>query len=162
LPKPLLLVDLGQLSEAELKQHGTIDLLELLLRQSQERTCLEWLKANPTAVVGMVDDLVEIYGTSSIIFILEVERKHSPEEVIEAIVNIVPHKKEAIMTAAQQLHQQGMQQGMQQGRQEGMQAEKLHIAKNLLSNFHLDMKIVSEATGLSEQELMRLQEKSSK
>jgi predicted transposase/invertase (TIGR01784 family) len=62
------------------------------------------------------------------------------------------------MTAAQQLHQQGIQQGRQEGRQEGMQAEKLHIAKNLLSNFHLDMKVVSEATGLSEQELMRLQE----
>jgi predicted transposase YdaD len=41
LPKPLPLVDLGQLSEAELKQHGTIDLLELFLRQSQERTLLK-------------------------------------------------------------------------------------------------------------------------
>jgi predicted transposase/invertase (TIGR01784 family) len=118
----------------------------------------------------MGDDLVEIYGTSSLIFILAVEQKHSSEEVIEAISNIVPHKKEAIMTAAQQLHQRGMQQGIQQGIQEGiqqgiqqgMQAEKLHIAKNLLSNFQLDMKIVSEATGLSEQELMRLQEGSSK
>jgi hypothetical protein len=67
LSKPLHLVDLGQLSEAELKQHGTVDLLELLLRQSQERTCLKWLQANPTAVVRILDDLVEIYGTSSII-----------------------------------------------------------------------------------------------
>jgi predicted transposase/invertase (TIGR01784 family) len=87
-----------------------------------------------------------------------VARKHSPEEIIEAIGNIVLYKKEAIMTAAPQLHQRGIQ----QGRQEGIQEEKFHIAKNLLSNFHLDMKVVSEATGLSEQELMRLQEKSSK
>jgi predicted transposase YdaD len=105
LPKPLRLVDLGQLSEAELKQHGKVDLLELLLRQSQARTCLQWLKSNPTAVMRMLDDLLEIYGMSSIFFILAVERKHSPEEIIEAICNIVPYKKEAIMTAAQQLHQ---------------------------------------------------------
>jgi recombination-promoting nuclease RpnB len=154
LPKPLSLVDLGQLSEATLRQHGKVDLLELLLRQSQERTLLKWLESNPTAVMRMLDDLFAIYGMSSIFFILAVERKHSSEEITEAIGNIVPYKKEAIMTAAQQLRQEGRKEGIQQG----MHTKALDIAKNLLSNFHLDMKIISEATGLSEQELMRLQE----
>ena len=56
-----------------------------------------------------------------------------------------PHKKEDIMTAAQYL------------RQEGMQEEKLHIAKNMLSKLHLDVEIVAQATGLSREELMKLQ-----
>jgi len=38
--KPLLLMDLGQIEEEELGNHGTADLLELLLKQSQERTFL--------------------------------------------------------------------------------------------------------------------------
>jgi predicted transposase/invertase (TIGR01784 family) len=70
--------------------------------------------------------------------------------LIQAIVNIIPKRKEDIMTAAQQLEQRGMQQGMQQ--------EKLHIAKNMLSKLHLDMQTVAQATGLSEEELMKLQQ----
>jgi predicted transposase/invertase (TIGR01784 family) len=118
------------------------------------------IKSNRNGEV--LDDLLEIYGMSSIFFILAAERKRSPEEIIEAIGDIVPYKKEAIMTAAQQLHQRGIQQGRQEGMQQGMHTKALDIAKNLLSSFHLDMKIVSEDTGLSEQELMQLQEKSSK
>jgi hypothetical protein len=59
-------------------------------------------------MVRMMDDLFGIYGTSSIVFILAVAQKHSSEEIIEAISNVVPHKKEDIMTAVQQLQQRGM------------------------------------------------------
>ena len=47
-------------------------------------------------------------------------------------------------------------------RQKGMKQEKLEIAEHMLSKFRLDMKTVSEATGLSEEELMTLQEELSK
>ena len=52
----------------------------------------------------------------------------------------------------------GIQKGMQQGRQEGIQKGRQEIARNMLSNMHLDMQIVSQATGLSQVELMKLQE----
>jgi hypothetical protein len=42
--------------------------------------------------------------------------------------------------------------------QQGMQQEKMSIAKNLLFNLHLDMQAVAQATGLSHEVLMRLQE----
>lgn len=45
----------------------------------------------------------------------------------------------------------------QQSWQEGIKQRKLHIASNMLSRLHIDMKTVSEATELSEQELMKLQ-----
>ena len=69
------------------------------------------------------------------------------------------------MTVAQQLRQEGMQKGRQEGmkkgrqegRQEGMHTKSLEIAKNMLSKLHLDIKVVKEATGLSEEELLKLQ-----
>lgn len=41
-----------------------------------------------------------------------------------------------------------------------MRTKALDIAKNTLAKLHLDMKTVAEATGLREQELIRLQEES--
>jgi len=79
-------------------------------------------------------------------YILGVDQRHRAEELLQAIENIVAEGKEDIMTAAQQLRVQGMQQ------------EKLHIAKNMLSKLQLDMQTVSKATGLSQEELMKLQE----
>jgi predicted transposase YdaD len=93
LPRLLPLIDLGQLREAALTQHGTADLLELLFRQGRAKTFLEWLKANSAIVVRRMDDLFEIYGISSIVFILGMGRKHSSGEILEVIGNVVPHKK---------------------------------------------------------------------
>ena len=43
------------------------------------------------------------------------------------------------------------------GRQQGMQTKALDIAKNMLSKLHLDVETVAQATGLSQEELMKLQ-----
>jgi predicted transposase/invertase (TIGR01784 family) len=154
--EPLPLIDLGQLSEAELKQHGTADLMELLLKQSQARTFLNWIQEHSEEIITL---LVErLYGMGGVRYILANERDHLPHQLIDVIIALVPHKKEAIMTAAQRLRQEGMQEGIQKGRQEGMYTKTLDIAKNMLSRLHLDMKTVSEATGLSEEELRQLQE----
>ena len=81
------------------------------------------------------------------------------------LVNLVSsntQEKVAIMTSiAQALRQEGIQEGIQKGRQEGMQEgahdKALHIAKNMLSKLHLGINAVKEATGLSEEELIKLQ-----
>jgi predicted transposase/invertase (TIGR01784 family) len=72
--------------------------------------------------------------------------KHSLADLAD-LVSSNPQEKEEIMTSIAQAI-----------RQEGMQQEKLHIAKNMLSKLHLDIKAVKEATGLSEEELIKLQE----
>jgi predicted transposase/invertase (TIGR01784 family) len=84
--------------------------------------------------------------------------KHSLADLVN-LVSSNPQEKEEIMTSimaglAQDIKQEARQQGVQQG----VQQEKLHIAKNMLSKLHLDIKAVKEATGLSEEELMKLQE----
>ena len=149
--KPLALIDLGQIKEDELAAHGTADLVEMLLKQGRERTFLKWIAEHPEEIKKLVE---RPYGISGIMYILGIERKHSAEDVFKTIENIIPQRKEDIMTAAQQLRQEGKKEGMQQG----MQAKSVEIAKNMLSMLHLDMKTVAQATGLSEAELMKLQE----
>lgn len=51
------------------------------------------------------------------------------------------------MTFAQQLEQRGIQQGMQQ--------RNLEVAKNLFSA-GVDVKVIKQSTGLSDEELSRL------
>jgi predicted transposase/invertase (TIGR01784 family) len=143
--KPLSLIDLGQMEEEELAKHGTADLLEMLLKQSRERTYFNWMQEHPEAMKKLLE---RCYGISGIIYILGVETRHSAEELFQAIENIVPQRKEDIMTAAQQLRQEGELRGRQEGKKEGMQQEKLHIAKNMLFKLHLDMQTVAKATGV--------------
>jgi predicted transposase YdaD len=139
----------------ELAKNGTADLLEMLLKRSRERTFLNWITRHPEAIKKLED---RPYKISGIHYILGVEERHSAEELIQAIINIIPERKEDIMTAAQQLRKEGELRGKQQGRQEGRQQEKLLIAKNMLSKLRLDMQTVAQATGLSEEELMKLQQ----
>jgi len=120
--KPLDLIDLGQIEEEELVQHGTADLLEMLLKQSRTRTFLNWMKNHLEEVRKLLE---RCYGISGIMYIQGVEKRHSAGELLQAIENIVPEKKEDIMTAAQQLRQKGKKKGMQQ--------EKLRVAKHMLT-----------------------------
>ena len=152
--KPLDLIDLGQLREEELLQHGTADLLELLLKQSHKRTFLSWMKAHPELMIKL---LKRYYGVSGIVYILGVEHKHSAEELIEALAKIQPNKKEDIMTAAQQLMQQGRQEGMQEGMQQGEHNKALGIARNLLRK-NMDVSFITETTGLDKKTITKLKE----
>jgi predicted transposase YdaD len=145
--KPLSLADLGQIEDDELAKNGTADLLEMLLKRSRAKTFLKWIARHPEEMKKLG---YRPYKISAIVYILGVEKKYSADELLETIVNIIPERKEDIMTAAQQL------------RQQGMQVKSLEIAKNMLSELHLDMQTVAQATGLSEEELMKLQEELSK
>jgi hypothetical protein len=57
-----------------------------------------------------------------------------------------------------QLAMSVVQQLRRESRQESMHTKASGIAKNILSRFHLDIQSVAQATVLSQEELMRLQE----
>jgi len=151
--KPLPLIDLGQMSEEELKEHGAAALVELLLKQARYRTFLKWIKEHAEEVRQLLESH---YGIGGIHYILGVENKHSSEEVLDTLKSIAPDKKQEIMTALQQLEKKSEQRGMQQ--------EKLHIAKNMLSS-NEPKENIHEFTGLSWVEieaLIREQEEAKK
>ena len=87
-----------------------------------------------------------------------IERLRDPEQRKLAMTTAQHLRQEGIQQGMQQGMQRGMQQGRQEGRQEGMHTRGLEIARNMLSNMHLDMQTVARATGLSQAELTKLQE----
>jgi hypothetical protein len=65
--------------------------------------------------------------------------------------DVLPHRKEDIMTAAQQLQQEGMQQGKH--------TKALDIARDMLSELHLDMQTAAQQLGKKYEQKGRQQEK---
>ena len=106
------------MSEAELKEHSNINLLKLLLRQGAEKTFLKWIKAHAQEIQEL---FIGQYGFSWIHYILGQDSQHTPAEVIVALIEVAPHKAEAIITAARQLEVIGEKRGMRQGIQQGIQ-----------------------------------------
>ena len=83
--------------------------------------------------------------------------QHSLGDLVNLVSSNI-QEKEAIMTSiAQALRQEGRQKGRQEGIQKGAHDKALHIAKNMLSNLHLGINAVREVTGLSGEELIKLQ-----
>ena len=147
--KPLPLIDLGQMSEDDLKKHGTASLMELLLKQARYRTFLKWIKEHAEEVRQLLETY---YGISGIYYILGVESKHSSKEILDILKAIAPNKQENIMTAARQLEIRGEKKGMQQG----IRVRNVEIAKNMLS-YNEPKEKIQQFTGLSEAELAQLQ-----
>ncbi|MCG8341197.1 MAG: hypothetical protein MI674_08105, partial [Cytophagales bacterium] len=77
----------------------------------------------------------------------ETKGEKSLKLLLEAISN--EDKRRLIMTYSDKLRQEG--------RQEGIKTRSLEIAKNMLLNLHLGIDVVQKATGLSTEELKKLQ-----
>ncbi|EPI2027138.1 hypothetical protein ACSYON_004363 [Vibrio vulnificus] len=92
-------------------------------------------------------------------YLLRVGETSNLEDLMRTLAKQVPEHEEKFMTVAEQLEargrEQGLQQGLQKGRQEGEQEAKVAIAKKMLAT-GLDKALISETTGLSEQELSAL------
>jgi hypothetical protein len=84
--------------------------------------------------------------------------KHTLGNLVDLVAGSKTEKEEIMTSIAQAIGQEYEKKGMQQGMQQGMQRRNIEIAKNMLSKLHLDMQTVSKATGLSQEELMKLQE----
>lgn len=126
------LIDVGQLSNEEIAQHGEIAPAEFLFKQAlnqsefgqkQVKTFVHLVKISynlgeqlPPVVIRMLKYGLEISDLDDKVFI---------EEVLKAL----PEYEDDIMTAADQLRQQGMQQGMQQGIQQGLQQAAMKMLK---------------------------------
>lgn len=63
------------------------------------------MKEHPEAMIKLL--MERFYGISGIVYVLGVKKLHSAEELLQAIENIAPQRKEDIMTAAQQLELRG-------------------------------------------------------
>ena len=152
------LIDLTIMDDAAMQQHGSLALMEQVLKYSRYRDFYQRVSALLDKYSVMLTDNANPLGENywhAVYLVTDYALQQQGYET-EAAASLFAEKlnlsktKEDIMNVTQAIKQEG--------RQEGIQQEKLHIAQNMLSKLHLDIKAVKEATGLSEEELMKLQE----
>jgi predicted transposase/invertase (TIGR01784 family) len=146
--KPFILVNLNKQADEALVEHGPVGLMELLLKRASRANFLAWMREHKQLVRSLPAGR---YLRQGIVYVLEVG-KGEADAIIETFVSVYPELKETIMTAARQLERRGEERGMQQGMQQGLE----RTAKNMLRKGY-DYSAVKELTGLSDEELKKLQ-----
>jgi predicted transposase/invertase (TIGR01784 family) len=166
--KPFKLLDLSIRSQEELLADGTLGAVEALLKQGKEGDYLNWINNNQV----LICELISRYGSSIAIYILGIDNKNEPGELLEAMVKAVPENKDIIMSAAQKLQEEakreGMQEGIQtglikgikegieQGRELGIQTKAQSVAKDMLKE-GFEISLTQKVTGLSEESIEKLE-----
>ncbi|MCA3966985.1 Rpn family recombination-promoting nuclease/putative transposase [Vibrio vulnificus] len=155
------LVDVTVIPDDEIIQHKRVALLELVQKHVRQRDLLDFTE---TVVTLLLERLITASQLDSLVeYLLRVGETSNLEDLMRTLAKQVPEHEEKFMTVAEQLEargrEQGLQQGLQKGRQEGeafgRQEAKVAIAKKMLAA-GLDKALISETTGLSDQELSAL------
>ena len=119
---------------------------ELILKQVKFREFCEWINRYEV----LLSLLSGPYNQEIYQYIYSLDP--NKEAILERIKRLKdPQQKQLAMTAAQRLRQEE--------RQEGERNRALHIARNMLFQLHLDLTIVAQTTGLSQEELQQLEER---
>lgn len=166
------IIDLSDYSDEELANHGPLSAMELFMKHIDNPDLLEWIRKNRSIIKELESSS---YLDRSIDYLIEAGN-YEVEELLTLFEEVSPKIKEEMLSTRQQIErdvlkrasskfkeelkttkQQIERQAIKQGRQEGLQQGIQQVAKSLLSQLHLDLKAVQQATGLSQEELERLQ-----
>lgn len=146
--KPPKMTDLTVKTEEELVKEGVVGLMEVMIKQGICRDHLNWIKNRPHLVYEIVNSP---FGYASILYILATDAVNSPEKLKKAIMEAAPNQEKLVMTAAQQLIQEGREVGIELG----MEKRSLETAQNMLAK-HLAIELISDITGLSVEKIKSL------
>ncbi|HGJ5880386.1 MAG TPA: Rpn family recombination-promoting nuclease/putative transposase [Arsenophonus nasoniae] len=165
---PFKLADVTKLDDGEIMQHKRMALLELIQKHIRRRDMTELLDS----IVKLLS--YNYYTDNQVItmfnYLIQEGNAHKPMEFITEIAKQSEKHEGALMTIAQQIEEIGIQKGLQRGIQEGMQKGKIQgiqegekqatikLAMQFLGN-GVDRNIVKRSTGLSDEDLDKLQNK---
>jgi predicted transposase YdaD len=135
------LVHLSKYDDAWLKETGVFQVLLKLGGQRLEEV-VGWIGTHPDYIAKL---LASPYKCGGVSYLLELEKRNNSLVVIENLVKLFPVFKDDIMSAAQQL------------RQEGRQEERLQMAKSMLKE-ELAIPVIQKVTGLSQEDLEKLRD----
>ncbi|OJW68764.1 MAG: hypothetical protein BGO68_04305 [Candidatus Amoebophilus sp. 36-38] len=141
---PIILKDLTIIPEKELLKCGKADLVYILLKEGVKRDFLPFIDTRSKTFIRL---FTRSYVESGLIYIFELDETTPHQILMEAITRVAPNQKKIIMSAAQQLRQEG--------RQEGMKARNIIIAQNMLKKGY-DIKSIQEITELSKETIEKL------
>ena len=154
------LIDVTQISDQELLQHGHCAPMELLLKHGRDGN----FELEAAAYRDVYQACIEAVGDDYIITMLDYATSLNNEEagrkIYHFIETVLTNKEDTIMTYGERLQQRGMQQGMQRGMQQGMQRGMQQgiqtVAQNMLQQLHLSPEVVQQATGLDREAIAKL------
>lgn len=153
---PVQLIDVTEISDEELKRHGTAALFELMQKHIFERNMQGFLKEilQEGLMQWVYSEMDGEYLEHVIKYVVNQGEIQNVKEFFTELTKALPNEEEKIMTIAEQLIQQGMQQGIQHGVQLG----EAKIIQNLYRTLKNEEK-VAELSNLSLQEVRDLLEK---
>ena len=150
------LIDLTQISDAELLKHGHCAPMELLLKHGRDGNFELPVDAYRAVFQGCVAAVGDDYIIAMLNYAATLSKAKVGEKIFKFIEEVLTNKTDVIMTYGEQLELRGEKRGMQQGIQQGMQTRNLEIARNMLrKGYNFDA--VEELTGLSSERLHGLQ-----
>lgn len=140
------LVNLGELTDDEIRTHKKMALLERVQRDIHLRDILELV---PEIIFLLKNNPLSHHHFHQLLCyrLQEGESEHKERFLSQLAENSQPYRED-IMTIAQQLRQEGRQEGLDEGRKA--------VARSMLSHNEPIEKIMNY-TGLSEADVMRLQ-----
>lgn len=168
---PLRLIELRTIPDARLRSQHMLGFSSLVMKHIGDDNILFFLKRMNVEILKVSIENFPLIE-SAFWYILEKAESADEEKVIEAFRDSVSEdKRERIMTIAESLKKKGIElgliQGLEKGKQEGLQEglqkgrqEQTRLIAQKFLNQGIDIHLVSQATGLSEDELKNLSQDS--
>lgn len=150
--KPFQLIDLGAISDEELKQHQWIGIMEFALKHIFARDVLEHLQC----ISELMHDVALKGGSDYVEIVLQYALIKGDVKNVESFINFINNNISSevgkkIMTGAEQLRQEGIIKGKAEGKAE----ERLAVAKRM-NHEGLAHSLISKLTGLSLEQIEML------
>jgi len=166
--KPTTLIDVTSMSDQKIKKHNIIGLLEFSQKHVRDH---KFLRSTVKTLAYIIDELdhhvknnkninnsdwLRNYISSVLQYIYYFANIVNDSEFREELEKIEFIKKENIMgTLARKIEKEGIQKGIKQGVQQGIKQVALKLLKK-----GVETTIIVESTGLSEQEITQIANKS--
>jgi predicted transposase/invertase (TIGR01784 family) len=156
--EPFQLIDLTCIEDEVLRSHKSAALMELVQKHIFSRDILPHLHEFIQLLDTVIKEGSGDYLTAVLNYIISKAEISDKQKALEMLQSALPEAQESIMNLAEHWKQEGMQQGVQQGMQQGVQLRNIEIAQNMLK-MAVDNDVITQATGLSEEEISNLAEK---
>ena len=164
------LVDVTVIPDEEIAEHRSMAALTLLQKHIHQRDLAEVMERLTSVLLAGWLSSSQIL--SLVHYIVQAGESADGSAFIHALAQRMPQQKDALMTIAEQLKQkgrlegklegilegklEGRREGELEGRREGEREGTLKVARSLLK-MNMPREAIMQATGLSEEELNRLQ-----
>ncbi|MCF6768432.1 Rpn family recombination-promoting nuclease/putative transposase [Thiotrichales bacterium 19S11-10] len=145
------LIDLGNLSDEEILEHGDIAGFELILKHIRQ--------GNIDGNLNIVSKYLVTYNETITQTLIKYMSRHSElkyRSFCDRILNVEPNLENTMKTVAEQLEEMGLEKGLEQGIEQGAVQKAQETARNMLTD-NMSVAIVCKYTGLERKTVLSIQ-----